>query len=245
VAGEVVIQLSRTPTGPVIAGGKPAEFEWDEKNSAVRLAIPAGGGPLHRVRIGLATEPPETSAFFGGPSRLIIGRPNIVSTSYSSEALASRSRLLAPPGFHLKPIPKSPLEIRYEVTVPGMRRANLPMASLSRWRRSRRRTLGRTRMQLFPAGFLAHRRGDRPAPRAGRASSARPAAGDLRSEGRPGVAPGDPEQLPVDSDYTVEISGKGLTFLPSRFRSQHRGATEREMAVRVFPTIPRLSCERD
>src|SRR5262249_24566379 len=74
---------------------------------------------LKRVRIGLAMEPPDQSAFFSGPSRLVIGRANIVPTSYSSEALASRSRLLAPAGFRLKAIPKSPLEIDYEVTVPA------------------------------------------------------------------------------------------------------------------------------
>src|SRR5439155_3098587 len=111
VAGEVIIQLSRTPSGPLVAGGRLADFDWDEKNSVVRLPIPAGKGPLSRVRIALATEPPETSAFFAGSSRLVIGRPNIVSTSYSSDALASRSRLLAPPNFRLKAIPKSPLEI--------------------------------------------------------------------------------------------------------------------------------------
>src|SRR5262249_58706848 len=72
VAGEVVIQLSRTPSGPLIAGGRPADFEWDEKNSVVRLQVPAGKGALSRVRIGLATEPPETSAFFAGAARLII-----------------------------------------------------------------------------------------------------------------------------------------------------------------------------
>src|SRR5207247_3365771 len=71
VAGEVVIQLSRTPSGPLIAGGRPADFEWDEKNSVVRLPIPAGKGALSRVRIGLATEQPQTSAFFACASRLV------------------------------------------------------------------------------------------------------------------------------------------------------------------------------
>ena len=60
-AGEVVIHLSRPPSGPLIAGGRPADFEWDEKNSVVRLPIPAGKGALNRVRIGLATEPPDTA----------------------------------------------------------------------------------------------------------------------------------------------------------------------------------------
>src|SRR5947208_11067149 len=107
VSGEVVIQLSRTPSGPLIAGGRPTDFEWDDKNGVARLPIPAGKGAQSRVRIGLATAAPDTSAFFSGPSRLIIGRPIIVSTNYSSDLLANRSRLLAPPGFKVKPIPKS------------------------------------------------------------------------------------------------------------------------------------------
>ena len=52
VAGEAVVQLSRSPSGPFIAGGKPADFEWDAKSSAVRLPIPAGKGVLYRVRVG-------------------------------------------------------------------------------------------------------------------------------------------------------------------------------------------------
>ena len=50
------------------------------------------------------------------------GRPPATpsaTTNYSSEALASRSRLLAPPAFRLKAIPKSPLEIDYEITIPA------------------------------------------------------------------------------------------------------------------------------
>src|SRR5204863_654715 len=63
-AGEVVIQLSRTPSGPLIAGGRPADFEWDEKNSVVRLPIPAGKGARSWVRIGLASEPPAAYGLF-------------------------------------------------------------------------------------------------------------------------------------------------------------------------------------
>ncbi len=81
VAGEVVIQLSKAPQGPLIASGHPADFEWDEKNSVVRLPVPAGKGSANRVRIGIAIEPPEASAFFGDITRLVIGKPNIIPTS--------------------------------------------------------------------------------------------------------------------------------------------------------------------
>ena len=45
------------------------------------------------VRIGIAIEAPDTSAFFSDARRLIIGRKNVVSTSYSSAEVAARSRL--------------------------------------------------------------------------------------------------------------------------------------------------------
>jgi hypothetical protein len=235
VAGEVVIQLSRTPSGPLIAGGRPADFEWDEKNSVVRLQVPAGKGALSRVRIGLATEPPETSAFFAGPSRLVIGRPNIVSTNYSSEALANRSRLLAPPAFRLKAIPKSPLEIDYEITIPpdAPREATHgEFVTLALEADGVR--LGRTRLQLFRPASLRIREAiplrlgpdaelalDPPLvsfdPKAGR---------DLHIAIR--------NNYPSIQNYVIEVSGKGLTFLPARTEVSIAASTEREISVRVF-----------
>jgi hypothetical protein len=234
-AGEVVIQLSRTPSGPLIAGGHPVDFEWDEKNSVVRLPIPAGKGGTSRVRIGLATEAPESSGFFGDPSRLIIGRPNIVATSYSSDALASRSRLLAPPGFRVKAIPKSPLEIDYEV-VPA---ADAPRDSthgefVTMALEADGVRLGRARLQLFRPASLRIREAvplwlgaeaefapDPPLvsfdPKAGR---------DLHIALR--------NNYPSIQNYVVEVAGKGLTFLPARAEISIAAATEREISVRVF-----------
>src|SRR5262249_49164451 len=64
-------------------------------------------------------EAPETSAFFEEAKRLVIGRQNVVSTSYSSELLADRSRLKMPDRFTATPTRKSPLEIDYAVDVPA------------------------------------------------------------------------------------------------------------------------------
>ncbi len=233
--GEIVIQLSKAPQGPLIASGHPADFEWDDKNSVVRLPIPAGKGPANRVRIGIAIEPPDSSAFFGDAQRLMIGKPNIVSTSYSSEALANRSRLLAPPSFHLKAIPKSPLEIDYEVTVP----ADAPRDSthgefvtLALEADGVRR--GRSRLQLF-----------RPA------SVRIPEAIPLLLGASTELAPDPPlvsfdpkagrefhvalrNNYPEIQNYVVELTGKGLTFLPARTEISIAAATEREISVRVF-----------
>jgi len=118
-AGEVVLQLARKPSGPYLAGGHPQDFDYDEKTLRARLPIPKGKGPGSQVRVGLAIEPPDASAFFVDAKRLILGRSNIVSTSYSSEQLADRSRLRMPDGFTAQATRKSPLEIDYAVDVPG------------------------------------------------------------------------------------------------------------------------------
>ena len=234
-AGEVVIQLSRTPSGPLIAGGHPADFDWDEKNQVVRLPIPAGKGATNRVRIGLAVEAPESSGFFGDSSRLIIGRPNIVSTSYSSDGLATRSRLLVPPGFHVKPIPKSPLEIDYEILAPadaprdGTHGEFVTLALEADGVR-----LGRARLQLF-----------RPASLRIREAIPLRLGADAELAPDPPLVSFDPKggrdlhialrnNYPSIQNYVVEVAGKGLTFLPARTEISIAAATEREISVRVF-----------
>ena len=73
------------------------------------------------MRVGIAIEEPETSAFFDDAKRLVIGQPNTVSTTYSSADVATRSRLRLPEGFTAAPHVKSPNEIDYTVTTPPKR----------------------------------------------------------------------------------------------------------------------------
>jgi len=101
--GEVILQLAREPVGPYLAAGKPTKFDWDEKTLRARLSIPASKAAGNRVRVGLAVEEPETSAFFNDARRLTIGQKNVVSTVYSSPEVASRSRLRVPEGFTAVP----------------------------------------------------------------------------------------------------------------------------------------------
>lgn len=119
VAGEVVLQLSSEPRGPLLAGGRPTKFDWDEKTLRARLPIPRGQGAGDRVRIGLAVQPPEASAFFVNASRLIIGSKTTVSTSYSSPEIAKRSRLRLPENFRATAAVKSPTEIDYDIETPA------------------------------------------------------------------------------------------------------------------------------
>ncbi len=120
VGGEAVLQLSREPFGPYMAGGRPTVFDWDEHEQRVRLKIPPGSGAGARVRVGLAIEAPDATAFFDNGKVLVIGETNRVPAKFSSEAIAGRSRLRVLPVFPVAQEPgKDPIETMYSVTVPG------------------------------------------------------------------------------------------------------------------------------
>jgi len=119
-AGEVVLQLSREPSGPLVAGGRPTEFDWDEHTQRARLKIPAGTGPGKRTRIGIAIEPPDATAFFDSARVLMIGETNRLTAQFSSEAIAGRSRLRMAPEFpSSQQSGKEPLSLVYEIKVPA------------------------------------------------------------------------------------------------------------------------------
>ena len=54
------------------------------------------------MRIGIAIEEPETSAFFDDAKRLIVGAKNTISTTYSSAGVAARSRPAPARGIHAR-----------------------------------------------------------------------------------------------------------------------------------------------
>ena len=91
--GEVVLQLDREPSGPLVAGGRPRSFDWDEQTMRVRLPIPAGKDAGGRVRIGLAMDAPDHTAFFENARVLMIGEANHLTAQFSSKEIAERSRL--------------------------------------------------------------------------------------------------------------------------------------------------------
>jgi hypothetical protein len=118
--GDVVLQLSREPSGPLVAGGKPAQFDWDDQTKRARLHIPAGTGTASHVRIGLAIEPPDATAFFDSARVLMIGETNHLTAEFSSEAVAQRSRLRTAPAFATdQEAGKEPLHLTYNVKVPA------------------------------------------------------------------------------------------------------------------------------
>jgi hypothetical protein len=229
--GEVVLQLARAPTGPYLAAGKLTAFDWDEQHLRVRLAIPASKQPDNRVRIGIAIEAPETSAFFNELHRLVIGRTNLVSTMYSSAELAARSRLRLPEGYTATAVTKSPNEIDYQVTVPGDA-VHGDFASLAL--EADGVALGRARAQLF------------------RPASIRLLSGlqfhigaETEMTPDPPVAPIDPRagtniEISVRNNsaqiqnYHLEVSGEGLEFLPPKSDIAVGPTDERRVEIRVF-----------
>jgi len=123
--GQVVLQLSHEPAGPLLAGGRPTVFDWDTKNQRARLPIPAGNAKTGRVRIALAIDAPEATGFFTRTPVLLIGETNPVTAEFSPAAVAARSRLRVSPNLPLTqetPVAdadkEKPLLITYKVTVP-------------------------------------------------------------------------------------------------------------------------------
>ncbi len=118
-AGEVVLQVSQQPTGPLMAGGAPASFDWDDTDKRVRLPVPVGTGAAAHVRIGLAIEPPDETAFFDAARVLLIGETNALVAQFSSPEITKRSRLVTAPDLaSTQTAGKEPLRMTYSVKVP-------------------------------------------------------------------------------------------------------------------------------
>ena len=231
VPSEVIVHLSREPTGPLLAGGKPRTFDWDESTGRARLPVPAGKGPAYRVRIGVALEVPENSAFFEDAKTLIIGKTNLLTTTYTSEALAGRSRVRSPAELKLEPHPKGPLQIDYEVMVPptelhgdhlemaleadgvqlGHARLQLLRPAALRLREAISRHFGTAaELPMYPALVSMDQRAGR----------------DINVTVR--------NNFPEIKNFVLELSGDGLEFSPARSEISVAGSSERDVSVRVF-----------
>ena len=233
--GEVVLQLARKPVGPYLAAGKPVEFDWDDKALRARLKIPASTEPGNRVRIGIAIEEPDTSAFFNDAHRLIIGRPNAVSTTYSSADVAKRSRLLLPEGFTATAAVKSPNEIEYQVNVPGDEIhgdfVNLALEADGM-------PLGRARLQLFrPASIhLVDALEMRYGPDA--VLVPEPPTASIEPKAGTNLEISIRNNTPAIQTYHLQPLAAGLDFFPPKADISIGATAERRVSFRVFAKDP-------
>ena len=230
-AGEVILQLARQPVGPFLAAGKPTDFEWDEAHMRARLTIPASRQQGNRVRIGIAMEAPETSAFFNELHRLVIGRKNTVSTIYSSPEVAARSRLRLPDGYTATSVNKSPNEIDYEVAVPA---EAIHGSFVSLALEADGVALGRARVQLFrPAsirllsGMQFHIGGETEI-------TPDPPVAAIEPKGGSNIEISIRNNSAQIQNYHLEIAGEGLDFFPARTDIAMAGTDERRIEFRVF-----------
>ncbi len=230
--GEVVLHLAQEPSGPLLAAGTPRQFEWDSGTGRVKLPVPAGRGASSRVRIGLALEPPDSSAFFGDTKVLIIGQKNRVTTSYSSEQVAQRSRLRAPEWLKASPTVISPLEIAYDLTVPPtvLHGEHIELALEADGVQ-----MGHTRLQFL-----------RPASMRIRGAASRHFGNIADLPVTPALLPLDDRQggevnvtirnnFPEIRTYALQVIGEGIDFLPLKTEITIAASSERDVSLRVFP----------
>ena len=233
--GEVIVQLTSEPSGPYLAGGKPLEFDWDSAAMRARLPIPAGQGSASRVRIGLALQPPDASAFFVESQPLVIGQGNTVATLYSSPQIAQRSRLILPPNLKAARIEPaagdSPLAINYRVDVPAdaVHGDHVQLALEADGVQ-----MGHVRLQIL-----------RPASLRIRQAVALHYGADRELLSDPLLIPADKpagrsldvvirNNSPEIRSFTLEASGEGVEFSPAKSEISIGGSMEREVTLRVF-----------
>lgn len=231
VPGEMILQLARKPVGPYLASGKPTDFEWDDKALRARFTIPANTRAGNRVRVGIAMEEPETSAFFNEAHRLIIGQKNMVSTAYSSAEVAARSRMRLPEGFTAVPTTKSPNEIDYEIGTPA-EALHGDFADLAL--EADGVPLGRAHLQMFRPVSI-------------RVMEAMQIHFGTEAELTPDppIAPIEPKagsnvelslrnNWPAIQNYSLGAEGEGLDFFPAKSDVAVDAAAERRVPLRIF-----------
>lgn len=229
--GEVILQLARQPIGPFLAAGRPAEFDWDDKTLRARLPIPASKAPGNRVRIGIAIEEPETSAFFNDARRLVIGQKNLVSTTYSSEDVANRSRLRLPEGFTATRTVKSPNEIDYQVSVPGdLLHGDWTNLALE----ADGILLGRARLQLFRPASIRLMEAMQIHFGSQTELTPEPPTAAIEPKAGSNLEISIRNNYPGIQTYRLEASGDGLEFLPPKAEISIGPTDERRVSMRVF-----------
>lgn len=231
-AGEVVLQLSREPRGPLVAGGRLAAFDWDEQTRRAKLKIPAGKGPGNHVRIGIAIEAPDATAFFDSARVLMIGETNPLTAQFSSDAIAQRSRLRTAPALMLDQKPgKEPLTLTYLVKVPpGLVHGDHADLAIEAdgMQMSHARPELRLPVQLrFPDSIDVHLAADSALPLFPATIAVNQRTGrDLTVTIR--------NNAPEIRNFTLEPKVEGLEFSPAKLDTTVGVSTARDVSFRIF-----------
>lgn len=230
--GEVILQLSREPSGPLIAGGKPTSFDWDDHEHRARLTIPAGSGPAAHVRIGLAVEPPDSTGFFDSARVLVIGETNHLTAQYSSEAIAQRSRLKTASGLTATAAPgKDPLAVMYDIKVPETAihgdHADLAIEADGMQISHSHPQLLRPASLAFPDQIDVHLAANSALP-------LYPATVPVNQRIGRDVTVTIRNNAPEIRNFTLELKAEGLEFLPAKMDVSVGASTARDVAFRVF-----------
>jgi hypothetical protein len=231
VDGEAIVHLSKEPSGPLLAAGKPRSFDWDEGSGRARLPVPAGKGPGYRVRIGLAMEPPDNSAFFENARILIIGQKNILSTTYTSGEIAGRSRVRGPAGLKFEAHTVGPLQIDYEVMVPPN---ELPGDRLELALEADGVQMGHALLQLLQPASVRLREAVSRHFGATAEMPMYPALVSMDQKAGREINVTIRNNFPEIRNFTLQLSGDGLEFSPAKADITIGGSSERDVTVRVF-----------
>ena len=239
-AGEVILQLSSEPSGPLVAGGKPASFDWDEHTLRARLPIPKGAGPAGHTRIGLAIDAPDATAFFESAGVLLIGETNHLTAEFSSQTIFDRARLRTSLGLSVTDDvvkgdagAEGPRQVVYHIKVPetaihgdhadlaieadGARMSHaeprlLRPATLRFADAITVRVAANSRLPLFPATLPVNQRAGRD------------------------VTLSIDNNAPEIRNFTLELKADGLDFSPSKMDVTVGASMSRDFSFRVFPT---------
>jgi hypothetical protein len=239
-AGEVIVQLTSEPSGPYLAGGKPTKFDWDGATMRARLPIPVGQGAAFHTRIGLALQAPDNSAFFVDSQPLVIGQANTIATSYSSEEIAQRSRLILPHDtpwtLKAEKLPAasgdSPLRINYRIDVPPdvVHGDHVQLALEADGAQ-----MGHVRLQMLRPVSLRIREAVVLHYGANRELPSQPPLIAVEGPAGRSIDVVVRNNSPEIRSFTLEAAGEGLDFSPAKTEISIGGSMERSVSLRVFP----------
>jgi hypothetical protein len=234
-AGEVVVQLTSEPSGPYLAGGKPSKFDFDSSSMRARLPIPAGQGAAFRTRIGIALEAPDASAFFVESKPLVIGQGNLIPTSYSSDEIASRSRLILPPNLKASKVEdkgnETPPRIDYRIDVPAdaVHGDHVQLALEADGQQ-----MGHVRLQLLRPVSLRIRQAVALHYGADRELQSSPPVVPIESPAGRSIDVLIRNNSPEIRSFTLESSCEGVEVAPAKTEVSIGGSMERELPLRFF-----------